>query len=93
MHKKHRSGFIIGILLAVYGSFCLFPTFSEDYRQIYAYEPYIDADLPENGELDIQDWGHFLMMTKPTTLSRMPIMTGKMLTPLWTALKPVKTGF
>ena len=57
--KNIVAGFIIGILLAVYGSFCLFPTFSEDYRQIYAYEPYIDADLPENGELDIQDWGTF----------------------------------
>lgn len=57
--KNIVAGFLIGILLTVYGSFCLFPTFSEDYQKISAYEPYIDADLPGNGELDIQDWGTF----------------------------------
>ena len=57
--KNIVAGFVIGFLLAVYGSFCLFPTFSADYQQINAYEPYIDANLPENGELEIQDWGTY----------------------------------
>ncbi len=55
--KNIVGGFIIGFLLLGYGSFCLFPTFSADYSKIEAYKNIIDAKLPENGELEIQNWG------------------------------------
>ena len=54
--KNIVSGFIIGFLLLIYGAFCMFPTFSQDYNEIYAYQNIIDAKLPSNGELEIQDW-------------------------------------
>lgn len=50
-------GFIIGFLLLIYGSFCMFPTFSEDYNKINQYKEIIDAELPNSGTLEIQDWG------------------------------------
>lgn len=51
--KNIVGGFIIGFLLLVYGSFSFFPTFSEDYSKIDAYRNIIDANLPNNGELEI----------------------------------------
>ena len=32
-------------------------TFEQDYNKIDAYKNYIDAPLPNNGELEIQNWG------------------------------------
>lgn len=57
--KNIVGGFIIGFLLLMYGSFCLFPTFSQDYSKIDNYRNIIDAKLPDNGELEIQDWGTY----------------------------------
>lgn len=57
--KNIVAGFIIGFLLLVYGSFCLFPTFSKDYRMIDDYKEYIDASIPTNGELEIQNWNTY----------------------------------
>ncbi len=57
--KNIVAGFIIGILLMVYGSFCMFPTFSEDYDKISPYKGIIDAKLPNSGTLEIQDWGTY----------------------------------
>lgn len=54
--KNIVAGFIIGFLLLVYGAFSLFPTFSEDYSKINDYKQYIDASIPSNGELEIQNW-------------------------------------
>ena len=54
--KNIVAGFIIGFLLLVYGSFSLIPTFSEDYNKINDYKEYIDASIPNNGELEIQNW-------------------------------------
>ena len=54
--KNIVGGFIIGFLLLVYGSFSLFPTFSQDYSKIDSYRSIISAQLPSNGELEIQDW-------------------------------------
>lgn len=54
--KNIVSGFIIGFLLLIYGSFCLFPTFEEDYTKINDYKNIVDVDLPSNGELEIQNW-------------------------------------
>lgn len=48
-------GFIFGFLLLIYGGFCLFPTFSSDYKEINKYKIYIDAILPNNGELEIMN--------------------------------------
>lgn len=57
--KNIVGGFIIGFLLLIYGSFCMFPTFSEDYNKINNYKEIIDAELPNNGVLEIQDWGTY----------------------------------
>lgn len=54
--KNIVAGFIIGFFLLVYGAFSLFPTFSEDYSKINDYKQYIDASIPSNGELEIQNW-------------------------------------
>lgn len=54
--KNIVAGFIIGFFLLIYGSFCLFPTFSEDYSKIDSYRDIVDANLPDNGKLEIQDW-------------------------------------
>lgn len=57
--KNIVGGFIIGFLLLIYGSFCMFPTFSKDYNEINQYKEIIDAELPNNGTLEIQDWGTY----------------------------------
>ncbi len=57
--KNIVCGFIIGFFLLIYGSFCLFPTFQEDYSKINSYKEIIDAKLPDNGVLEIQDWGTY----------------------------------
>lgn len=57
--KNIVAGFIIGFLLLIYGSFCLVPTFSEDYSKIDKYRDIIDAEIPNNGEIEIQDWGTY----------------------------------
>ncbi len=57
--KNIVGGFIIGFLILVYGSFSLFPTFSQDYSRIDSYRSIISAQLPSNGELEIQEWGTY----------------------------------
>lgn len=57
--KNIVGGFIIAFLLLAYGSFSLFPTFSQDYSKIDSYRSIISAQLPSNGELEIQDWGTY----------------------------------
>lgn len=51
--KNIVGGFIIGLELLCFGAFCLIPSFSQDYNEIDVYRNIIDADLPENGELEI----------------------------------------
>lgn len=57
--KNIVAGFIIGFLLLVYGSFSLFPTFSQGYNEIYTYSDIISAELPDNGKLEIQNLGTY----------------------------------
>lgn len=57
--KNIVGGFVIGFLLLIYGMFCLLPTFSQDYNKIEIYKDIIDAKLPSEGELEIQDWGTY----------------------------------
>lgn len=54
--KNIVAGFIVGFLLLIYGSFSMFPTFEEDYNKINDYKEIIDAKLPSDGELEIQNW-------------------------------------
>ena len=54
--KNIVAGFIISFFLLIYGSFSLFPTFSVEYSRIDDYRQYIDASLPNNGDLEIQNW-------------------------------------
>lgn len=53
--KNIVCGFIVGFILLIYGSFCLFPTFSQDYSKINNYKDIINAKLPNNGELEIHN--------------------------------------
>ena len=57
--KNIVAGFIVGSLLLMYGAFCLFPTFEEDYNKIYEYQDILGVELPSNGLLEIQDWGTY----------------------------------
>lgn len=57
--KNIVGGFIIVFLLLIYGSFCLMPTFNEDYSKINDYKNYIDANIPSSGELEIHYWGNY----------------------------------
>lgn len=54
--KNIIGGFIIVFLLLGYGSFSMIFNFSQDYDMIDKYRNIIDADLPSNGELEIQNW-------------------------------------
>ncbi len=57
--KNIVAGFIMAILLFLYGSFSLFPTYEQDYSNINAYRSIINADLPDSGELHVQEWGRY----------------------------------
>ncbi len=57
--KNIVAGFIIGFLLLGYGSLCMLPTFSRDYSEIEAYKNIIDAELPDSGELEVQDFDSY----------------------------------
>lgn len=57
--KNIVGGFIIGLLLLIYGSFCMLPTFSQDYSKIDTYRDIINAKIPENGDLEIQEWNTY----------------------------------
>lgn len=53
--KNIVSGFIVGILLIIFGAFSLIPIYSVDYKEIDSYRNVIDAKLPDNGELVIEN--------------------------------------
>lgn len=57
--KNIVAGCIITFLLVVYGAFSVMPTFSENYNKINDYKDIISAELPNNGTLDIQNWGTY----------------------------------
>ena len=57
--KNIVAGFIIGFLLLMYGSFCLLPTYEENYNKIYEYQDIIDLELPDNGMLEVQNINTF----------------------------------
>ena len=54
--KNIIAGAIVGIMLLLFGSFCLFPTYAKDYSELNKYKYFIDAELPQNGELEIIKW-------------------------------------
>lgn len=62
--KNIVSGFIMGILLLIYGAFSLFPTYSEDYNKIYEYKEIISVNIPNNGDLEIIEWGTYFGQDK-----------------------------
>ena len=57
--KNIISGFIIAFLLLALGTFSLNNTLEKDYSRIDPYRKYIDADLPDHGELEILEWGRY----------------------------------
>ena len=54
--KNIVAGFIIGGLLLIFGSFCVIPFASADYGEIDAYRGVVDVQLPQNGELYVEEW-------------------------------------
>ena len=57
--KNIIGGFIIGFLLLLYGLFYFFPTYSRNYEELNNYKYMIDATLPANGDLEIQEVGTY----------------------------------
>ncbi len=57
--KNIVGGYIIGFFLLIYGCLWMFPTPSRDYEEIDKYRSIIDAKLPTNGELEIQEWNTY----------------------------------
>ncbi len=56
--KNIISGFIIAILMLIYGAFyLLIPSNEVEYSKIKEYENIIDASLPVDGKLEIMKWG------------------------------------
>lgn len=62
--KNIVGGFIIVCVLLVYGSFSLISIPSYDYSEIDAYRDIIDAELPDNGEIQIIDMGTYSELGK-----------------------------
>ncbi len=54
--KNVVAGYIMAVILSIYGAFCLFPTYEQDYTKLNEYKEVIDATLPINGVLEIQNW-------------------------------------
>lgn len=54
--KNIVAGFIMGFIFIIFGSLSTVPIISEDYSKIDVYRDVIDAELPKNGELIIENW-------------------------------------
>ena len=59
--KNIIGGFIVAFFLLAYGSFGVLYSFSyqRDYSRIDSYRSFVDADLPDHGVIDIQEWGRY----------------------------------
>ena len=69
--KNIVAGYIIGVLLFIYGSFCMVPTHEQDYTKINDYKEIINLELPNSGVLEIIDWDSHpnRNMTEYTTIN------------------------
>ena len=69
--KNIVAGYIIGVLLIIYGSFCMFPTNEQDYTKIKDYKEIVNLELPDSGILEIIDWDSHpnRNMTEYTTIN------------------------
>lgn len=57
--KNIVAGYIISVLLILYGSFCLISfSDSKDYSEINSYKKIINAPLPSNGKLELFKWDY-----------------------------------
>ena len=57
--KNIVAGYIIGILLLIYGSFWLImPSYNDDYSEIDKYKSIINITLPKNGKLEKIKWDY-----------------------------------
>lgn len=54
--KNVTVGYIMAVLLFLFGCFSLGENFEEDYSKIDEYRTFIDAELPDNGGLEIIKW-------------------------------------
>lgn len=69
--KNIVAGYILGVLLIIYGSFCMFPTNEQDYTKINDYKEIVNLELPDSGVLEIIDWDSHpnRNMTEYTTIN------------------------
>ncbi len=58
--KNIVAGYIMAVLLFMYGAFVFFPTHEQDYSKINEYKEIINLELPSNGVLEIQDWDAYI---------------------------------
>jgi len=54
--KNVTAGYIMAVLLFLFGCFSMTPTFEEDYSKIDKYREFVAVSLPENGQLEIIEW-------------------------------------
>ena len=66
--KNIIAGYTVAIILLLCGSFALFPTDTVSYDKISPYKEYIDANLPDNGELSIMHLNTYYDKTDYTIL-------------------------
>lgn len=57
--KNIVAGFIVTFLLLIYGSFSLLPSYTVEYDEINNYKSFLNIDIPNEGELQIQDWNAY----------------------------------
>ena len=55
-NKNIIGGFIIFLILILFGLISFSPEFNQDYNKIDEYRYIINADLPDNGEIEIRSW-------------------------------------
>lgn len=55
-NKNITGGFIIFLILILFGLISFSSEFNQDYKKIDEYRDIINADLPHNGEIEIRSW-------------------------------------
>ena len=55
-NKIITGGFIIFLILILFGLISFSPEFNQDYKKIDEYRDIINVDLPDNGEIEIRSW-------------------------------------
>lgn len=68
--KNIVAGFIIGILLLIYGSFSFIFNFEVDYSEIYNYEQIVGLEIPSKGVFMKQKWDESYLFEHVTNYAK-----------------------